>query len=274
MGTASRRDFRGRHVVVTGAAGGLGRALSLRFGDAGAAIAALDRDRDALDALAVELAGRGIRHHAATCDVADEASVRAALASARQALGPIDVLINNAGITQRSLLARTRPAVIRRVMEVNFLGALHCTHESLPDLLDRGGMVIAISSVAGFSPLLARTGYAASKHALHGFFDSLRSEVEGRGVDVMLVCPSFIDTGIEKAALSGDGTPVSHGQAVVGTRATPGEIADRIYRAAEKRKRLLLPGRIPRLAWWISRLAPGLYSRLMVRSQRAELDAG
>ncbi|MBL8491229.1 MAG: SDR family oxidoreductase [Rhodocyclaceae bacterium] len=261
-------------MVVTGAAGGLGRALCLRFGAGGASIAALDRDAGALAALSGLLAGRGIRHAAVACDVADEGGVAAAFDQARAILGPVDLLIANAGITQRSLLANTLPAVIRRVMEVNFLGALYCTHEALPDLLARRGMVIGISSVAGFAPLLARTGYAASKHALHGFFDSLRSEVSGAGVDVLLVCPSFIETGIEKAALAGDGRPVGHGQAVVGRRATPEEIAEKIHRAAVRRRRLLLPGAVPRLAWWVSRLAPGVYARLMARSQRAELEAG
>jgi len=257
--------------VITGAAGGLGRALSRRFGKAGACIAALDRDADALARLSAELTAQSIAHVTAACDVTREEQVQSAIETARRALGSVDVLVANAGISQRSLLVRTEPAVIRKVMEVNFFGALHCTHAALPDLLARKGMVIAISSVAGFAPLLARTGYAASKHALHGFFGSLRSEVGPSGVGVLLVCPSFIETGIEKAALSGDGTPVTHGQAVVGQRATPEEIADQIFRAASADRQLLLPGRTARLAWWVSRLAPRLYARLMARSQRAEM---
>lgn len=267
----SRRDFSQRHVVITGAAGGLGRALCLRFGAAGARIAALDRDANALSRLSEVLAAKGIAHVTSACDVADEAQVRLALEAARRQLGPIDVLVNNAGVTQRSLFAETQSSVIRHVMAVNFFGAVHCTHAALADLIARRGMVIAISSVAGFAPLLARTGYSASKHALHGFFDSLRSEVEPAGVGVLLVCPSFIETGIEKAALSGDGTPVTHGQAVVGRRAAPEEIAEQIVRAAMADRQLLLPGGTARLAWWVSRLAPRLYARLMARSQRAEL---
>lgn len=266
-----RRDFTGRLVLVTGAAGGLGRALCLRFGDAGARIAALDRDAAALAQLSELLAGRGIAHVTATCDVAEERQTAGAIEAARKEFGPIDVLINNAGISQRSLLIRTEPAVIRKVMEVNFFGALHCTHAALPDLLARKGMVVAISSVAGFAPLLARSGYSASKHALHGFFDSLRSEVAASGVSVLVVCPSFIETGIEKAALSGDGTPVTHGQAVVGRRATPDDIAEQVFLAATADQQLLLPGRTARLAWWVSRFAPKLYSRLMARSQLHEM---
>lgn len=266
-----RRDFSARHVVITGAAGGLGRALSLRFGAGGARVSALDRDAGALAALSEVLVERNIAHFTAACDVTDEDQVRRALDSARERLGPIDALINNAGITQRSLLIRTQPAVIRKVMEVNFFGALHCTHAALPDLVARRGMVIAISSVAGFAPLLARTGYSASKHALHGFFDSLRSELTGTGVGVLLVCPAFIETGIEKAALSGDGTPVTHPQAPVGSRARPERIAEQIFRAAADDRRILLPGAVARLAWRVSRLAPDLYARLMARSQRSEL---
>ena len=103
----------------------------------------------------------------------------------------------------------TEPAVIRRVMEVNFFGAVHCTRAALGDLVRTRGLIVAISSVAGFSPLIARTGYAASKHALHGFFDSLRTELVDSGVDALLVCPAFIATGIERNALGADGAPAA-----------------------------------------------------------------
>jgi len=266
MGMA--RDFAGKTVIVTGAAGGLGRALCLRFAAAGARIVALDRDAAVLQGLTFPDGVDAIR---LGCDVSNEADCLDAMAEARRAFGGIDVLINNAGITHRSAFAHTESAVIRHVMEVNFFGALHCTHAALSDLVARRGMVIAISSVAGFAPLIARTGYAASKHALHGFFDSLRTEVEPLGVSVLLVCPSFIQTGIEKNALAGDGGPARHAQSVVGTRATPETMAERIFRAAEGEQRLLLPDRVSRLSWWLSRLAPRLYERLMVRKLGKEM---
>jgi len=265
------RDFAGRTVVVTGAGGGLGRALALRFAGAGARIVALDRDAAALQGLTFP---EGTETICLACDVASEEDCLRALTEARRAFGGIDVLVNNAGITHRSAFADTRPEVIRRVMEVNYFGALHCTHAALDDLVARRGMVIAISSVAGFAPLVARTGYAASKHALHGFFDSLRSEVEPLGVKVLLVCPSFISTGIERNALAGDGSPVRHAQSIVGARSSPEEMADRIFRAAAAERRLLLPDRVSRLSWWVSRLAPRLYERLMVAKLRRELSEG
>jgi NAD(P)-dependent dehydrogenase (short-subunit alcohol dehydrogenase family) len=268
------RDFHDKVVVVTGAAGGLGRALCLRFGRAGARIVALDRDATVLDALLDELHQAGVAAIGAACDVAVEEDCQKAMAAAKRTFGVIDVLLNNAGITHRSAFAHTETAVIRRVMAVNFFGALHCTHAALADLVARRGMVIAISSVAGFAPLIARTGYAASKHALHGFFDSLRAEVEPLGVKVMLVCPSFIQTGIEKNALDGRGLPARHPQAIVGVRATPETIADKIFEAARRERRLLLPDSVSRSSWWVSRLAPRFFARLMAGKLKAEMRPG
>ncbi len=265
------RDFAGRTVVVTGAGGGLGRALCLRFAAAGANIVALDRDPAVLQGLTFPAGVVALR---LGCDVSNEADCIRAMAEARRAFGGVDVLVNNAGITHRSAFAHTRTEVLRRVMEVNYFGALHCTHAALEDLLIRRGMVIAVSSVAGFAPLIARTGYAASKHALHGFFDSLRAEIEPLGVKVLLVCPSFIGTGIEKNALAGDGGPVRHAQAIVGGRSTPEAIAERIIRAAQAERRLLLPDRVSRLSWWVSRLAPRFYEWQMVSKLGKEMKGG
>jgi NAD(P)-dependent dehydrogenase (short-subunit alcohol dehydrogenase family) len=263
------RDFAGRTVVVTGAGGGLGRALALRFAAAGARIVALDRDAAVLEGLTFP---QGAEALCLACDVADEAACLRAMAEARRAFGGIDLLVNNAGITHRSAFSETRTEVIRRVMAVNYFGALHCTHAALADLVARRGMVIAVSSVAGFAPLIARTGYAASKHALHGFFDSLRTEVEPLGVKVLLVCPSFISTGIEQNALAGDGGPVRHAQAIVGARTTAEAMAEKIFRAAQAERRLLLPDRVSRLSWWVSRLAPRFYARQMVKKLGKEMD--
>lgn len=261
-------------MVVTGAGGGLGRALCVRFGAAGAHIVALDRDPAGLEETAAVLHAAGVEYLTAVCDVADEEDCRHAVADARRRFGAIDVLINNAGISHRSAFSGTAPAVIRKVMAVNFFGALHCTHAALDDLIARRGMVIAISSVAGFAPLIARTGYAASKHALHGFFDSLRTELAPHGVKVMLACPSFIQTGIERNALAGDGSLAQHPQAIIGTRSTPEEMASRILEAARRERRLLLPDRVSLASWWVARLLPRVYERLMTRKLGKEMLGG
>ncbi|MCO5108159.1 MAG: SDR family oxidoreductase [Burkholderiaceae bacterium] len=262
------RDFDGATVVVSGAAAGLGRALCERFGRAGSRIVALDRDGAALRGAVDALQASGVAALGCDCDVTDEAACRRAIEAGAAHFGGIDLLVCNAGISHHGEFARTLPDVIRRVMAVNFLGAMHCTHAALPDLLARRGMVIAISSVAGFAPLVGRTGYAASKHALHGFFDSLRSEVSPAGVAVMLVCPSFIATGIDRHALDPLGNPFRGTKAIAGKPATPAQVAERIYEAARRERRLLLPGATARLAWWVSRLTPAAYARIMARRMR------
>ena len=265
----NRRNLVGRTVLVSGAAGGLGEALCRRFSHLGANIVALDHDETRLHALAGALRDAW-RVLAVPADVTDAAACQQAVASALAEYGHLDVLVNNAGISHRSLLVDTDPAVIRRVMEVNFFGALHLTHAALPALLAQRGAIVAVSSVAGFAPLVGRTGYCASKHALHGFFDSLRSEVQGAGVDVMLVCPSFIRTGIGAAASGGSGAPVRTPRVTTGGESRPEDVAAAIADSLVTGRRLLLPDRTARSAWWLSRIAPGLYARIMRRRVGAE----
>lgn len=267
----AKRDFSGKVVFITGAAGGLGRALSWRFARAGARLGITDLDGAAIEELARELGAEGIECLAQGLDVTDEGACSRAIASTVERFGGLDLLINNAGITQRSAFTRTQTAVYRRVMDVNFFGSLHCTKAALSHLVERRGRIIVISSVAGFSPLLGRTGYAASKHALHGFFDSLRAELRESGVGVTIVCPSFVATGIEKNALDGDGRPTTHPQSRVGKVATPESVADAVFEAAIRGKRLLVLSSIGRLTRLMTKICPALFEAMMIRSLSSEL---
>lgn len=271
MTTTGPRSFDGAVAVVTGAASGLGRAIVQELAALGARAAALDRDRDGLETLAAESAAGAPALLAIGCDVTDRAACERAIEQAAQHFGRIDLLVANAGISHHSPLARTAPEVIRRVVEVNFFGAVHCTQAALPHLQRSRGAIVVISSVAGFSPLLARTGYAASKHALHGFFDSLRAELAGQGVTVTIACPSFVTTAIDRHALDGSGNEGVHAKVTVGTPLAPRGVARRIVDAAALGRPRVLIGRTAHLAWWLSRLAPSLYERLMARRMRSEM---
>jgi NAD(P)-dependent dehydrogenase (short-subunit alcohol dehydrogenase family) len=269
----ARRSFAGKTVLVTGAGGGLGRAIALRFAAAGARIVALDKDAAGLQDLHAELERRGAPGLVLPCDVTDAEACARAVAAGVERFGALDVLVNNAGMSQRSGFAATDLAVIRRVMDVNFYGAVYCTKAALPHLVASRGLIVAVSSVAGYTPLIARTGYAASKHAMHGFFESLRSELAPQGVEVMMVCPSFIATRIDRNAVGGDGLPVRHAQVTIGDPLSPESVAARIYDGAARSRRLLLVGRTAWQAWWVSRLAPRLYEKLMARRLSAELES-
>ena len=266
------RNYSGRSVVITGAAGGMGRAFARRFARAGARLALLDLDGAAVGEQAGELNAQGHAAVGLACDVSDESSCRAAMEQAISFLGGVDVLVNNAGITHRSAFAQTDSPVFHRVMGVNFFGALYCTQAALPSLIQRGGQIIVVSSIAGFAPLLGRTGYSASKHALHGLFDSLRSELMDDGVDVLMVCPGFTRTGITTAALDGDGSTTKHPQSTLGRISEPDDVVQVIFKAAQRNKRLLVHSPVGKLTRALTRLAPGLYEKLMARSMKKELE--
>lgn len=268
----ARRELRGRVVVITGGAGGIGRALARVFGNAGAKIAIVDLPSSPLEETARELEQTGIEACALPCDITDPEQVQETMSTVRRSLGAIDVLINNAGIVHRSAFEATRSEVFRRVMEVNLFGALHCTQDCLPDILERRGMVIAVSSIAGLAPLYGRSGYAASKHAMHGLFESLGAEVANRGVDVLMVCPSFVETGLEASTLGADGERISRPRSKVGKLGSPDDVAAEVLKAARAGRRRLILTPVGKTSALLSRLAPGLYQRLMIRSLRSELD--
>jgi NAD(P)-dependent dehydrogenase (short-subunit alcohol dehydrogenase family) len=258
-------------VVITGGAGGLGLALARAFAREGARLALLDIDRTVRDR-AFELQEAGIPTLGIECDITDPDQCTIAIRTVRDHFGPVDVLVNNAGLTHRSAFGETDVDVYRRVMEVNYFGALHCTKAALEDLTARRGLIITISSIAGLAPLLGRTGYSASKHALHGFFGSLRAELRPAGVRVLLVCPGFTATDFRFRALGGDGTVTDHPQSSVGRMATPDQVAAAIIKGAHRNRRLMVLSTAGRLSRWMSVLVSPLYERMMGRALRSELQ--
>ena len=268
----SKRRFEGKTVLVTGAGGGLGAALCRRFAQAGARIGGLDLSQEGLQRMAREVEGLGAEVATVEVDLRQEQHVHAAVQSLEQQLGPIDALINNAGVTHLKNFDGQQSADVRRVMEVNFLGAVYCTAAAYESLLTQRGLIIAISSVAGYAPLVGRTAYCASKHALQGFCNTLRLELRQTDVDVLLVCPSFIATGLRDAyrpTESSSPAPTDKGQ-TVGREDSPEHVAQKIFDAATRRRRQISVGRVGHVSYWLNRLVPRLYEQLMLRSIRDE----
>ncbi len=246
-------DERRRTVLVTGGAGGIGRAVGEAFAVRGERVIALDVDEGGLRKL-------DPRIEPMLVDITDEEAVDSAFAQ----VGPVDVVIHSAGITSLGPFTDTPQEAVDRVFDLNVRAAILVTRAALPDLRQRQGRIGVLSSVAGFAPLLYRTAYSASKHALHGFFESLRAELASDGVSITMICPSFVDTGIEHRA-------AHHSEGEAGTWTTTGEVlaagllAERIRTGVMARRRLVLPSRTARVAYAVSRLAPGVYERMMRR---------
>ena len=252
-------------VVITGGASGIGAALGSCFGQEGSRIALLDVDEEALRGVERNLIARGVDVFARTCDVTREENCDQAIKAVVNRYAGVDVLINNAGVTQIGLFRETPVPVFRRVMEVNFFGSLYCTKAALESLIARKGMIIVVSSTAGVAPLMGRTGYAASKHALHGLFESLRAELFPQGVHVMMACPGFTRTQLQSRALHrGEGRPENDPD-WVGKQASPEEVARAIYQGALKRKPLLILTPVGKLSYYLKKFAPALYERMMAR---------
>jgi NAD(P)-dependent dehydrogenase (short-subunit alcohol dehydrogenase family) len=259
-------------VVITGGASGIGAAAAHAFGKAGARIALLDLDAAEAEKRRDALLEQGIPAMSFPCDIADESQCRTAMDAVRSHFERIDILFNNAGITQRGSFREATTAAIRRVMDTNFFGALYCTKAALESLIASRGMIIVTSSIAGLAPVLGRTAYCASKHALHGLFGTLRSELRGSGVHVMIVCPGFTRTNLQVRALDPRGEVNVHERTKVGREASPEEVAAAIVRGAARKKDLLVLSATGRLSHAVFRLSPSLYAWLMARSLREEIQ--
>lgn len=264
--------FKDKVVLITGGASGIGLATAREFARHGAVPALLDMDQDALDLVQQEFDSRNTTVFCAKCDVTSQDQVLASVEAVIRQFGRIDILFNNAGITQRGLFADTDIEVFKRVMDVNFYGSLYCTKAALPALIQQKGTIIVNESIAGVAPLLGRTGYSASKHALNGLFTSLRCELRSRDVHVMIVCPGFIKTNLQERALGPDGGTATHAQTRVGRQQTPEYVANRIVQGVLKKKAFLVLTFMGRLGHYIHRLCPVLYEKMMTRQFKKELE--
>lgn len=230
--------FTDKVVIVTGGTDGIGKALVEELIKEGAKVSTCGRNHDKLYLLQTTFPSAAL--HTMVADVSNENDCRRFIEMTIKMFGGIDVLINNAGISMRAELKDASVDVIRKVMDINFFGAVYCTKYALPFLIERKGTVVGVSSIAGYRGLPGRSGYSASKWALQGWLEAVRTEMLESGVNVMWVCPGFTTSNIRNAALNKEGHEQGESPMDEGKMMTAKECAKRILSAIEKRKRTVV----------------------------------
>ncbi len=257
-----------RVAAITGGRGAIGAALDRRLTAGGWTVVALDLP-------ATEPDEPEARERWVALDTTDSGSVTAAFEEVQARFDRLDLLVVAAGVTALGSFEETTDETFRRLMDINFHGAIACLRAALPALRRSRGHVVALSSVAGFAPVVGRPAYVASKHALTGTFNALRPELEADGIGVTLVHPTFVANELADANAAPEGAdgPVPArttrtARTTTGALVTPDDVASEIIRAVARGRDRVLPGRTARLAYHVHRLAPRLYERLMTRRLR------
>jgi len=254
-------------IWITGASSGIGRALAVNLSLRGARLILSARSEERLEDCRRQCMNQE-QHVVLPLDLADPASLQEASLQALEKCGSIDILINNGGISQRSLAVDTRLDIDRRIMEVNFFGTIILTKLVLPSMLSRkSGHIVVISSVMGKLGTPYRTAYAASKHALQGFFDSLRAELWDQGIRVTMICPGFVRTNISFNALKGDGSTFGSMDPAQAAGMDPDICAEKIVRAIEAERKEVYMGGKEILGVYLQRFVPGLFARITKKTR-------
>ena len=254
-------------VVITGASKGIGAELALQLAERGALLALAARNVAELEAVAEKCRAKGGKVIAVRCDVALEKDCQNLMTSTALAFGRIDTLVNNAGATMWARFDEIEDVeVLQRIMQVNYMGSVHCTRHALPYLRRSKGVLVGISSLAGRTGVPTRTGYSASKHAMTGFFDSLRIELADSGVTVTMIYHGFVSTGIRENATGPDGNPIQVSPVKEGEVMGVEECVQRIVRAIERRERDVVMTARGKIGLWLKLLAPSLVDRIARRA--------
>lgn len=258
-------SFQEKVVWITGASSGIGKALALELSNQNALLIISARNQEALESVK-SICKNSQNVKVLPLDLEDYGSFAATVKEAISWYGRIDILVNNGGISQRSFAKDTLVEVDKRIMEVNYTGTVALTKAVLPHFLEKKqGHIVVTTSIVGKIGTPLRSSYSASKHALHGFFDSLRAEVYDDNVDVTLICPGFVSTNISMNALTGDGTSQQKMDTATANGISPERFARLMAKAIEnKKEEVYIAGFKEKLGVYVKRWIPKLFS-VMVR---------
>jgi short-subunit dehydrogenase len=254
-------------VAITGASKGIGAELARQLAARGARLVLAARNEEALEAVAAQCRAAGAPVVSVKADVANERDCQAIVAGAVLAFGRLDTLVNNAGVSMWAKFEDIDDmAILERIMQVNYMGSVYCTRHALPHLRETRGRIVGIASLTGLVGVPTRSGYSASKHAMRGFFDSLRIELADAGVSVTMIYPGFVATGIRESASGANGKPLLVSPVKEGEVMGVEDCAARIVRATERREREVVMTARGKMGLWLKLLAPSLVDRMARRA--------
>lgn len=260
-------------AIITGGSSGIGKALVHKYASEGYAVVFTGRNEERMSEVEAELTEKGHEFLGLRLDAGSLEDNKKMVEDSIEKYGRIDVLVCNAGISMRALFEELDIEVFEKVMQINFNGALYATKFALPHLLESKGSIIGISSINGWRGTPARTAYTASKYAMQGFYESLRTEVMKRGVNVLVVCPGFTGTNIRNQALAADGSSQGESPRDESKMMTSDEVADRTFAAMKKGKRdLVLTGQ-GKLAVFLNKWMPGRMDKIVYNVMAKEPDS-
>ena len=262
--------FTDKVVIVTGASSGIGLAISREFAKAGSRVVMVARSGDKLAELAEKINSEGGDAFPIATDVTDEQQCRLMVEKCIERFDRLDILINNAGISMRSDFIDTDISVLKRVLEVNFWGTVNCTKYALPHLIANKGVLVGVSSIAGFHGLPGRTGYSASKFAMHGFLETIRIENFFNGLHVMIIAPGFTASNIRYHALKADGSEQGESPRVEEKMMQPEYVASWVLKGIRKRKRTKILTWNGRFIAFFQRIIPGVVDWAIFKSMNSE----
>lgn len=255
--------FDNKVVIITGASSGIGKACGYEFAKRGASVVLASRNIDELNSIVLDLKSYWTNAIAVKVDVTNIDDCKNLIDETIKAFGQIDILINNAGVSMRALFKDVDLKVIRRLMEVNFFGALYCTKFAMPYILKSKGSIVGVSSIAGFHGLPGRSGYSASKFALQGFLETIRIENLKKGVHVMIAAPGFTATNVRLSALTATGEPQGISPRDEKKMMTPEKVAKKIANGIILKRRNIIMTFEGKLSILAQRFIPKTIDRIL-----------
>jgi len=263
----ARFEFQNKVIIITGASRGIGRELAHQLAREGACLVLAARDVQSLEIVKTECEERGGRGIVMPTDVRLQDQCETLIRRTTEEFGRIDALVNNAGITMWARFDQVNDLTwFEQIMRTNYFGSLYCTHYALPYLKQTKGLIVGISSLTGKTGVPTRSAYAASKHAIAGFFDSLRIELAGSGVSVTMIYPGFVASEVRQRALGPDGKPLGTSP-VRESEVMPVETCARlIVRAMSRRQREMVMTLRGKVGQWLKLIVPGLVDRIALNA--------